>query len=129
MVPSGMHCSRRPASGTSAFLHLACWDPALRLGPEVGKRNPPHCFMSQSGRAEKLPGSHLLKRARVPLPRKMGTPVFEEQPASLEYTAALPLKPPAALADTQGLQLATNGDVLIGRADNGVILSLPLENF
>ena len=55
--------------------------------------------------------------------------MFEEQrlgnfSASPEYNAALPLGPPSGPADTQGLQLATNGDVLIGRADNGAILSL-----
>lgn len=57
----------------------------------------------------------------------MRTPVFEEQrPSNFstppEYNAALPLMPPTRLAHTQGLQLATNGDVLIGRADNGMML-------
>ena len=54
----------------------------------------------------------------------MSTPVYEEQPlchfsASPGYSAALPLSPPRDPATTQGLQLTTNGDVLIGRADNG----------
>ena len=39
------------------------------------------------------------------------------------YNAALPLGPPSQPANTQALELATNGDVLIGRADNGVISS------
>ncbi|KAK9836201.1 hypothetical protein WJX81_008408 [Elliptochloris bilobata] len=36
-----------------------------------------------------------------------------------EYNANLPLGPPSRSATTQGLTLCTNGDVLIGRADNG----------
>lgn len=62
-------------------------------------------------------------------PRNMRTPVFEERPldifsASPEYRAALPLGLPSRPARTQALHLATNGDVLIGHADNGVVLSL-----
>lgn len=68
----------------------------------------------------------------MPMPRSMSTPVYEEQrlgnfAASPEYNAALPLGPPSSPAGTQGLQLATNGDVLFGHADNGVILGLPFE--
>ena len=60
----------------------------------------------------------------MPPPRNMRTPVFEEQrlshvSASPQYNAALPLGPPSEPGTTQGLQLATNGDVLVGRADNG----------
>lgn len=56
-------------------------------------------------------------------------PVFTQQPltnfsTSRAYNAALPLTPPRNQARTQALQLATNGDVLIGRADNGVLPSL-----
>ena len=39
--------------------------------------------------------------------------------ASPQYNAALPLGPPSGPADTQALQLGTNGDLLYGRADNG----------
>ena len=68
----------------------------------------------------------------MPMLRNMSTPVYEEQrlgnfAASPEYNAALPLGPPSSPAGTQGLQLATNGDVLFGHADNGVTLSLPSE--
>ena len=59
--------------------------------------------------------------------RNMGTPVFTELPlinfsASPTYRAALPLMPPSHPSRTQALQLATNGDVLVGRADNGETL-------
>ena len=52
--------------------------------------------------------------------------MFEEQrldimSASPEFKAALPLGPPSRPARTQALHLATNGDVLIGQADNGVM--------
>ena len=51
--------------------------------------------------------------------------MFEEQrlyhySASLQHNADLPLRPPSFPACSQGLQLSTNGDVLIGRADNGM---------
>ena len=39
-----------------------------------------------------------------------------------QYNAALPLGPPTGPADTQALQLGTNGDILFGRADNGARL-------
>ena len=60
--------------------------------------------------------------------------MFEAQPlskypASPERNAALPLGPPREPAITQGLELATNADVLIGRADNGVTLSLSSETW
>ena len=63
----------------------------------------------------------------------MSTPVYEEQrlgnySRSPSYNAALPLRPPKGPASTQGLQLATNGDVLVGCANNGVILCLPSDS-
>ena len=50
-------------------------------------------------------------------------PVFVEQPlenfsSSPEDYAGLPLGPPSYSVLTQGLHLFTNGDILIGRADN-----------
>ena len=59
----------------------------------------------------------------------MSTPVHEEQrlshnSASPSYNAALPLRPPSSPAHSQGLRLSTNDDVLLGRADNGLILRL-----
>lgn len=64
----------------------------------------------------------------MPPPRNMSTPVFEEQrldimSASPDFKAALPLGPPSEPARLQALDLATNGDVLIGHADNGVVSS------
>ena len=60
----------------------------------------------------------------MPPPRNMRSPVFEEQrlhhfSTSSQYNATLPLRPPTCAACSQGLQLTTNGDALIGRADNG----------
>ena len=68
----------------------------------------------------------------MPMPRNMSTPVYEEQrlgnfAASPEYNAALPLGPPGSPAGTQGLLLATNGDVLFGHADNGAMPGSPSE--
>lgn len=40
-------------------------------------------------------------------------------PCAPEYCARLPFGAPAAPAATQGLCLFTNGDALLGRADNG----------
>ena len=63
----------------------------------------------------------------MPPPRNMSEPVYEEQRFddlslySPECNAALPLRAPSVPAQDQGLQLATNGDVLVGRADNGLI--------
>ena len=56
--------------------------------------------------------------------RCMSTPVHEEQrlgnrSASEWYNARLPLQVPRLPASTQGLYLCTNGDALLGRADNG----------
>ena len=56
--------------------------------------------------------------------RCMSIPVHEEQrlgnlSASEEYNARLPLRVPCRPASTQGLYLCTNGDALLGRADNG----------
>ena len=50
--------------------------------------------------------------------------MFEEErlhhySTSLQCSAALPLQPPSSPARSQGLQLSTNDDALIGRADNG----------
>ena len=42
-------------------------------------------------------------------------------------TASLPLGSPYYPAHSQGLQLVTNGDVLIGRADNSATLSLSFD--
>ncbi len=58
----------------------------------------------------------------------MRSPVFQEQrlgnfSATPEFGATLPLGPTSKRAHSQGLQLATNRDVLIGRSDNGVIIS------
>lgn len=55
--------------------------------------------------------------------------MYEEQrlshiSASPEYNAALPRRPPSSPAHSQGLQLSTNDDVLLGRADDGLILRL-----
>ena len=54
-------------------------------------------------------------------------PVYKERPldnhpASPEDKSSLLLGPPSKPAATQALHLATNGDVLIGRAGNGAIL-------
>ena len=67
---------------------------------------------------------YLLKGAHTRPPRNMRSPVFEEQrldhySTSLQHSAALPLQPPSSPARSQGLQLSTNDDALIGRADNG----------
>ena len=66
----------------------------------------------------------------MPPPRNMRSPVFEEQrlhhySTSLQNNAALPLMPPYSPARSQGLQLSTNNDALIGRADNGAAPCLP----
>ena len=57
----------------------------------------------------------------------MDEPVYEAPElmtisASPQYNAALPLGPPSGPADTQALQLGSNGDLLYGRADNGARL-------
>ena len=67
-----------------------------------------------------------MQRNACPPPRNMSKPVFEERQltnfsASPTYNATLPLGPPSKPAKTQGLELATNADVLIGRAGNGKI--------
>ena len=54
-------------------------------------------------------------------------PMYEEPEllnvsASPQYNAALPLGPHSRPANTQALQLGTNGDILFGRADNGARL-------
>ena len=54
----------------------------------------------------------------------MGTPVYEVEEldnfSALNYEdPVLPLEPPRRHACTQALQLSTNGDTLVGRADNG----------
>ena len=57
--------------------------------------------------------------------RKMGWPVYMEQKLiSLAASDKLPLSSPMGYGYGSGLQLATNGDVLIGRADNGTPLGL-----
>ena len=71
----------------------------------------------------------------MPPPRKLIKPCFEEKRCSSmsafpESYHALPLgrpddmEPGAWGEETQALQLFTNGDVLVGRADSGEILSL-----
>ena len=66
-------------------------------------------------------------------PRNMSAPVYEKQrlrrkSTTSEYSARgrsrMPLGLPSGPARDQALQLATNGDILIGRADNGTTMSL-----
>ena len=81
--------------------------------------------------------------ACMPLPRNMRTPVYEERTLSFPpydpfapvKDAALPLGLPRHKFilyydclyghGAGGLQLATNGDILVGRTDNGKIPSPP----
>ena len=70
--------------------------------------------------------ARLLKRQRMPPPRRMGRPVYEQEEltnfsTSLAFSAGLALGPPSSPAQDQALQLGTNGDILVGRADNGAI--------
>lgn len=64
--------------------------------------------------------------------RNMSAPVYEKQwlgrkGTSSEYSARgrsrMPLGLPSRPARDQALQLATNGDILIGRAGNGAAMS------
>ena len=66
-------------------------------------------------------------------PRNMSAPVYEKQrlgrkSTTSEYSARgrsrMPLGLPSRPARDQALQLATNGDILLGRADNGATASL-----
>ena len=56
----------------------------------------------------------------------MGRPVYEQEEltnfsTSLAFRAGLALGPLSCPAQDQALQLGTNGDILVGRADNGAI--------
>ena len=71
------------------------------------------------------------ERACIRPNRNMHMPVFKEQrlsnlSTSPAHNAALPLLPPSNRSRSQALQLATNGDVLIGRSDNGASLERPM---
>ena len=68
----------------------------------------------------------------MPSPRNLNAPVYKQEPLNNyptlhEDKAALLFGLPSIPANTQSLQLATNGDVLIGLAGNGAILILSLE--
>ena len=87
------------------------------------------CQAGQSTSNGGKPLKVLMFSERMPTPRNMSTPVFEEQQLDImstspEFKAALPLGAPSRPARTHALHLATNGDVLIGHADNGVALGL-----
>ena len=112
--------------------HLACCQPAVRLGSQVGPHHTNLILLPMAGQSASK-GTEPLKVLGfddcMPPPRNMSTPVFEEQQLDImsawpEFKAALPLGPPCRPARTQALHLATNGDVLIGHADNGVALRL-----
>ena len=99
-----------------------------RFAPGISGWSQAPCQRSMIllGCIQHLPGLRHLISARMPPPRNMRSPVFEEQQLShysalMQYNAPLPLMPPFSPARSQGLQLSTNDDALIGRADNGMI--------
>ena len=115
-------------------VHLARWNPALRMGPAVGAQDlPPYRTELLSDEAVCPPRCTIADMRGMRSLRSMSTPVYEKQRlgrkcTTSEYSARgrnrMPLGLPSGPARDQALQLATNGDILIGRADNGATMSL-----